>query len=159
MPWSLLSWILCFFLQAGLVGIVFYTLIQLYDFEEDLLNNSDCAKRCNRFVYVEAGLQVAVLIASLLSGHIIASAINIVGTALIAERMFRGKHRLDALELWKQLPAARRFTYMKLAAFCLAFVFTTFRMIEIVVHEVLSDHGRYLLKHILRDAMRDTVHY
>lgn len=50
MPWSLLAWILCFFLQAGLVGIVFYTLIQLYDFEEDLLNNSDCAKRCNRFV-------------------------------------------------------------------------------------------------------------
>lgn len=34
---------------------------------------------------------------------------------------------LDALELWKQLPTARKFTYMKLAAFSVAFVFTTFR--------------------------------
>jgi Cornichon protein len=50
MPWSLLSWLLCFVLQAGLVGIVFYVLIQLYDFEDDLLNNFDCAKRCNRLV-------------------------------------------------------------------------------------------------------------
>jgi hypothetical protein len=41
------------------VGIVFYVLIQLYDFEEDLINNNDCAKRCNRFVvriYVDVGL-------------------------------------------------------------------------------------------------------
>lgn len=172
MPWSLLAWIFCFFLQAGLVGIVFYTLIQLYDFEEDLLNNSDCARRCNRFVvrswqrplglcrayvsvcdtcersghdlpsqstpvisqslnfglqYIEAGLQVAVLLASILSGHFLAAAINLAGAALVAERVLRGKHMLDALELWKQLPTARRFTYMKLAAFSLAFVFTTFR--------------------------------
>jgi Cornichon protein len=45
-----LAWLLSFVLQSALVGIVFYTLIQLYDFEEDLLNNSDCAKRCNMWV-------------------------------------------------------------------------------------------------------------
>ena len=50
MPWAFLVWLLCFCLQAALVGIAFYTLIQLYDFEEDLLNNFDCAKRCNRLV-------------------------------------------------------------------------------------------------------------
>lgn len=77
--------------------------------------------------YVEAGLQAAVLLASMLSGHFIASALNVAGAALIAERSLRGKHLLDALELWKQLPTARRFTYMKLAAFSVAFVFTTFR--------------------------------
>ena len=70
---------------------------------------------------------MAVLLASVLSGHFIASVINIVGAAFVAERIFRGKHMLDALELWKQLPTARRFTYMKLASFSLAFVFTTFR--------------------------------
>lgn len=50
MPWAFLVWLLCFFLQAALVGTAFYTLIQLYDFEEDLINNFDCAKRCNRLV-------------------------------------------------------------------------------------------------------------
>lgn len=48
MPWTFLVWILCFCLQAALVGFAFYALIQLYDFEEDLLNNFDCAARCNR---------------------------------------------------------------------------------------------------------------
>lgn len=50
MPWAFLVWVLCFWLQAVLVGFAFYTLIQLYDFEEDLTNNFDCAKRCNRLV-------------------------------------------------------------------------------------------------------------
>ena len=50
MPWSLLSWLLCFFLNAALLGIAFYVLLQLYDFEDDLINNFDCAKRCNRLV-------------------------------------------------------------------------------------------------------------
>ena len=50
MPWAFLVWVLCFWLQAILVGFAFYTLIQLYDFEEDLTNNFDCAKRCNRLV-------------------------------------------------------------------------------------------------------------
>ena len=61
MPWAFLVWILCFCLQAALVGIAFYVLIQLYDFEEDLLNNFDCAKRINRLTvrFPAACVQVA----------------------------------------------------------------------------------------------------
>jgi hypothetical protein len=50
MPWTFLLWVICFCLQAALVGFEFFVLIQLFDFEEDLLNNFDCATRCNRLV-------------------------------------------------------------------------------------------------------------
>lgn len=207
MPWAFLVWVLCFWLQAVLVGFAFYTLIQLYDFEEDLTNNFDCAKRCNRLVvrrlaligpctaptdmpltivrgqrrrmpgssadsvgsnkrawYIvgvascastcirshfagplanasacckpetaqglqipELVIQCLVLLLSLSSGHIVAALLNFAGAALLVHRFVQGKHLLDSLELWKQLPQAKRTSYMKLAAFGGAFAFIMFR--------------------------------
>jgi hypothetical protein len=58
MPWSLLTWLLCFCLQAALVGMLFYIITQLSDFEMDYINTFDAAKNVNRWVVrVEARTQ------------------------------------------------------------------------------------------------------
>jgi Cornichon protein len=72
-------------------------------------------------------MQVAALLLSLASGHILASVLNIAGLALVAERHLKRKQLLDPLELWKQLPHARRRAYMKLIAYGVTFAFTMFR--------------------------------
>lgn len=75
----------------------------------------------------ELVIQCLVLLLSLSSGHVVAALLNIAGTALLVHRYVQGKHLLDSLELWKQLPQAKRTSYMKLAAFGVAFAFTMFR--------------------------------
>ena len=50
MPWTVLVWLLCFCLQSALVGVMFYQVTQLSDFEMDYQNNFDTAKNCNRWV-------------------------------------------------------------------------------------------------------------
>lgn len=75
----------------------------------------------------EIGIQLTILAISLVSGHMVASLLSAVGAGLLIHRHARGKHLLDPLELWKQLPQARQYTYFKMAAFSASFVFVTFR--------------------------------
>lgn len=158
MPWAFLVWILCFCLQAALVGIIFYTLIQLSDFEMDYINNFDAAKRCNRWVVPEACIQVTAFVLSLVSGHYVAAVLNVPGVILIANRFLKRKEYLEPLELWKQLPAAQRAFFWKLGAAGVTFTFTMFRLMEIIVHQVLSDHGRQVMKHVFKEAMGN-IHF
>lgn len=72
-------------------------------------------------------IQLSILAISLVSGHMVASLLSAVGTGLLVHRHALGKHLLDPLELWKQLPQARQYTYFKMGAFSAAFVFITFR--------------------------------
>lgn len=50
MPWSLLTWLLIFCFQAGLVGVAAYIITVLSDFEMDYINTFDAAKNVNRWV-------------------------------------------------------------------------------------------------------------
>lgn len=50
MPWQLLSWLLAFGAQSGLLGINLWKLVQLTDLESDYVNPYDASKNCNQLV-------------------------------------------------------------------------------------------------------------
>ncbi|KAL0049820.1 hypothetical protein WJX82_010520 [Trebouxia sp. C0006] len=49
---NLLVWLLAFLMQAGLLGIVMYSLISLSDLENDFVNPHDSSAALNKWVLV-----------------------------------------------------------------------------------------------------------
>lgn len=77
--------------------------------------------------FVEVGIQIAVVVLSLLSGHVTAAVLNGAALAFLMKKYTSGKIKLDSLELWKLLPQAKQYNYIKMGLFGAAFAFTMFR--------------------------------
>mmetsp|Transcript_22082 Transcript_22082/g.61296 ORF Transcript_22082/g.61296 Transcript_22082/m.61296 type:complete len:158 (-) Transcript_22082:335-808(-) len=152
MSWLFLIWLICFILQAGLLGMVMYTLICLSDLENDFINPHDSTTRVNRWVVPELVAQALLTCILMFTGKWFVGLFH-VGVFVFHIRCYvRQEQYADVTEIFKQLPEQKSRRIYKLGVYLGCFVVIIYRLVETAVTALLSPAGRRIAKQILTDA-------
>ncbi|KAL3144333.1 hypothetical protein ABBQ32_004093 [Trebouxia sp. C0010 RCD-2024] len=149
---NVLVWLLAFLAQAGLLGIVMYSLISLSDLENDFVNPHDASAALNKWVPVEYILNAALAAFLLVCGKWIAAAIHTCVSLWNLRTYLQRDHAVDVTEIFRQLPKQKMMRMIKLVIFLFAFVLIIYRLVESAVTRLLTEEGRDTAKQLLKDA-------
>ncbi|KAJ9524065.1 cornichon protein-domain-containing protein [Haematococcus lacustris] len=152
MVWSLLVWLLAFVLQAGLLGRCMYGLISLSDLEQDFLNPLDLSRKLNAFVWLEYSAQFVVAAILVGTAKWVAGGLHVAITAYMVHLYLKGHVYIDATDAFRQLKQQKFRRGLLFGAYCLSFVFLTYRLIETAIHTTLTPEGRETAKKLFKDA-------
>mmetsp|Transcript_41687 Transcript_41687/g.98906 ORF Transcript_41687/g.98906 Transcript_41687/m.98906 type:complete len:121 (-) Transcript_41687:616-978(-) len=108
MSWNFLVWLVCFILQAAILGILMYSLICLSDLENDFINPHDSTTRINRWVVPEYLVQALLSCLLLLSGKWFTGLVQLAVLGFHLRSYFRNEHFADVTEIFKQLPLQKK---------------------------------------------------
>ncbi|DBA90400.1 TPA: hypothetical protein ACH3X1_003674 [Trebouxia sp. C0004] len=124
---NLLVWLLAFLMQAGLLGIVMYSLISLSDLENDFVNPHDSSAALNKWVPVEYILNAVLAVFLLVTGKWIAASIHICISLYNLRIYLQREHIVDVTEIFRQLPKQKMMRMIKLVIFLFSFVLIIYR--------------------------------
>ncbi|KAL0040353.1 hypothetical protein WJX77_004267 [Trebouxia sp. C0004] len=117
---NLLVWLLAFLMQAGLLGIVMYSLISLSDLENDFVNPHDSSAALNKWVVS-----------------------TLACIALKARIYLQREHIVDVTEIFRQLPKQKMMRMIKLVIFLFSFVLIIYRTVETLIIFALDENNVY----------------
>ncbi|KAG2496227.1 hypothetical protein HYH03_005825 [Edaphochlamys debaryana] len=152
MSLDFLVWLFVFLLQAGMLGRTMYALISLSDLENDFINPYDLTQRLNRFVAFEYGGQVLITAALLLTGKWFLGLLQAAMLAFLLHSWHTRQHVVDATDVFRQLPMQKKRRLIMFGSFLGYFVIITYRLIESIIHGLLTDEGRANAKKLFQDA-------
>ncbi|CAL6430718.1 unnamed protein product [Bathycoccus prasinos] len=142
----ILGWLSLFvFLGAGL-GMNMYILVCLTDLQNDFMNPHDTANRINKIG--ETGSFVP------LSGgyyHVCDETIWILYS--------KKEIYVDVTEIFNVLDREKKIRGWKVVFFSVVFIITTYRLVEEVVHTMMTDSGRKIAAQVLRDAASSNLYH
>ncbi|GAX81687.1 hypothetical protein CEUSTIGMA_g9115.t1 [Chlamydomonas eustigma] len=152
MSFDFLTWAFVFVLQAALLGKGMFTLIHLTDLEQDHTNPFDCAVAVNKFVSLEFAVQVILTAVLFLSQKWFSAALHVAILAYLVSVYLKKQVYMDAVDAFKQLKHIKQWRFTVFALYCLSFVFVTYRMVESIIHTVLTPEGRLTAKKLFQEA-------
>ncbi|KXZ55330.1 hypothetical protein GPECTOR_3g462 [Gonium pectorale] len=142
-----------------MLGRTMYALISLSDLENDFINPYDLTTRLNRFVAVEYGAQFVLTAALLFTGKWFLGVAQLLLTAFLLHSWSVRQHVVDATDVFRQLPLQKKRRLIMFGAFLFCFVMVTYRLIESIIHGLLTDEGRETAKKLFQDAAASLHHY
>ncbi|XP_010277372.1 PREDICTED: protein cornichon homolog 4 [Nelumbo nucifera] len=135
MDWSLLSWLLSFFLLIALIGFIIYQLICLADLEFDYINPYDSARRINSVVFPEFGTQGALCTLFLISGHWFMFLLCLPYLYYNVRMYSRRQHLVDVTEIFNMLNWEKKQRLAKIVYLIVLVFLTIFWMIWSLLEE------------------------
>ncbi|XP_010263191.1 PREDICTED: protein cornichon homolog 4-like [Nelumbo nucifera] len=135
MDWSILSWLLSFFILIALIGIIIFQLMCLADLEFDYINPYDSARRINSVVLPEFGTLGALCFLFLISGHWFMFILCLPYLYYNARMYMRRQHLVDVTEIFNMLNWEKKQRLVKLVYLIVLVFFTIFWMIWSVLDE------------------------
>jgi len=120
-----------FFLDAGLVGIITYSLMCISDLENDYANPHDTAKRVNKVVVPEQVLHAIHLLYLIAGGRWGMVLLNTL-PAIWAIYCRAGSKTpyLDVTEIFNQLPQEKKSRLLKLGFYMVVMVLVLYRLVQ-----------------------------
>ena len=155
----LFLWILAFLVLGAVMGINLYALICLSDLQADLINPHDCAGRINKLVMPEIIAHAAAAGLMLLCGSWSMVLVNGPLIAWHVRQIGRNQHLADVTEIFNVLDREKKIRGWKVVFFSVVFIITTYRLVEEVVHTMMTDSGRKIAAQVLRDAASSNLYH
>ena len=155
----ILGWLSLFaFLGAGL-GMNMYILVCLTDLQNDFMNPHDTANRINKLVKPEVLFHLVVVV--------ITTAMRRFGLCfmhlpvlLYSLKLYSKKEiYVDVTEIFNVLDREKKIRGWKVVFFSIVFIITTYRLVEEVVHTMMTDSGRKIAAQVLRDAASSNLYH
>lgn len=135
-----------------MVGRTMFALISLSDLENDFINPYDLSSRLNRFVILEYVAQCVIVVTLLLSGKWFCGALHIGMLAYMVHSLVKRQHVVDATDVFKQLPAQKKKRFIMFGFFLATLVIVMYRLIESIIHGLLTPEGRATAKKLFKEA-------
>ncbi|GIL80862.1 hypothetical protein Vretimale_9431 [Volvox reticuliferus] len=145
-------WLFAFLMQAAMLGRTMHALISLSELENDIINPYDLTLRLNRFVVLEYACQALLTASLLLTGKWLIGLLQLAMLAFLLHNWSTRRHVVDATDVFRQLPVQKKRRLIMFGSFLLFFVIITYRLIESVIHGLLTDEGRANAKRLFQDA-------
>ncbi|GAB4818151.1 hypothetical protein N2152v2_005197 [Parachlorella kessleri] len=126
--------------------------MQLADLENDYLNPHDAAASINKLVMPEYAMQGAVTVLMLVSGNWV---LGVVHTCLLAfhlRQISYRRHLTDVTEIFREVKLRKKQALAKLVLYLGAFVWTIYRLVEVIIVGLITPKGRAAAKDVLRQA-------
>ncbi|EFJ44997.1 hypothetical protein VOLCADRAFT_76026 [Volvox carteri f. nagariensis] len=152
MSLEFIIWLFAFLLQAAMLGRTMFALISLSDLENDFINPYDLTLRLNRFVALEYVGQVLITASLLLTGKWFIGVLQLGMLGFLLHNWSTRRHVVDATDVFRQLPVQKKRRLIMFGSFLLYFIIITYRLIESVIHGLLTDEGRANAKRLFQDA-------
>lgn len=152
MYWDFLIWLLALIINSGLVGRATYGLICLTDLEQDFMNPYDLSNRLNRFVMAEYAGQFILTAVLVSGGKWFCAALHIGLTAYMITLFAKKQVYIDATDAFKQLKVQKFRRGIIFGCYCVSFVIVVFRLVETIVHQMLTEEGRETARQLFKDA-------
>ena len=155
----ILGWLSLFvFLGAGL-GMNMYILVCLTDLQNDFMNPHDTANRINKLVKPEVLFHLVVVV--------ITTAMRRFGLCLMhlpvllySLKLYSKKEiYVDVTEIFNVLDREKKIRGWKVVFFSIVFIITTYRLVEEVVHTMMTDSRRKIAAQVLRDAASSNLYH
>ncbi|XP_043700055.1 protein cornichon homolog 4-like [Telopea speciosissima] len=131
----ILSWLLSFFLEIALVGIIVYQLMCLADLEFDYINPYDSTRRINSVVFPEFFTQGILSFLFLVTGHWFMFLLCVPYLYYNVRMYMQRQHLVDITEIFNMLNWEKKQRLVKLA-YLVIFLFLT---IFWLIYSVLED--------------------
>jgi len=152
MTWDFLLYLLCFFLQAALLGVVMYGLICISDLENDFTNPHDASDTLNKWALPEFVVQSAMVGLLLVSGKWVTGGIHLCMSIFNWREFLRGDHRIDATDAFQKVPYQKKLRLGKLVFYLVSFVLLIYKLVETAVLHLISHHDRQAAHKIVQEA-------
>ncbi|KAJ4954069.1 hypothetical protein NE237_030901 [Protea cynaroides] len=131
----ILSWLLSFFLEIGLVCLIVYQLMCLADLEFDYINPYDSARRINSVIFPEFVTQGVLSFLFLVTGHWIMFLLCVPYLCYNVRMYMHRQYLVDVTEIFNMLNWEKKQRLVKLA-YLVIFLFLT---IFWLIYSVLED--------------------
>ena len=156
----LLCWLSLFFFLGAMLGMNMYILVCLTDLQNDFMNPHDTANRINKLVMPEVMFHVCLTVIQILMNRFGLVLLHL-PVLLFSLRLMYQKRELyiDVTEIFNVLQREKRRRGWKVGFFSVAFVIATYRLVEEVVHTMLTDNGRKIAAQVLRDAAHSNLYH
>uniref|UniRef100_A0A7S0WIB6 Uncharacterized protein n=1 Tax=Chlamydomonas leiostraca TaxID=1034604 RepID=A0A7S0WIB6_9CHLO len=152
MTWDFLLWLFVLIINSGLVGRTTYALICLTDLEQDFINPYDLSNRLNRFVIAEYAGQFIMTAALIAGGKWFCAALHIAVSAYMITLFVKKQVYIDATDAFKQLKGQKFRRGVIFGCYCFSFVMVVFRLVETIVHQMLTPEGRETARKLFKEA-------
>mmetsp|Transcript_2421 Transcript_2421/g.4870 ORF Transcript_2421/g.4870 Transcript_2421/m.4870 type:complete len:160 (+) Transcript_2421:341-820(+) len=149
---DLIFWVGLFLVEAGLLGMIMFTLICLMDLESDFINPHDATGRINKLLLPERLLQGVHTIVLLVRGEFLVSIPNLALAAFLVYQIVKRNALLDVTEIFTQLPWEKRVRLCKLAVHFVSLIYVIYRLVEAGVSVLMDHHGHTITKHIMNNV-------
>ncbi|KAK9808104.1 hypothetical protein WJX73_006585 [Symbiochloris irregularis] len=147
-----LVWLVCFFVQGALIGMVMYALILLSDLENDFMNPHDASAGINRWVVPEFVAQSSFAALLILRFEWIAFPLHTALALWNARQYLKKRHKTDVTEIFRQLPREKNMRIAKLAFYLISFIYCIFRVVDTAVNGLMSPEARHTAHQLFQDA-------
>jgi len=152
MTWDFLLFLLCFFLQAGLLGLVMYGLICISDLENDFINPHDASDTLNKWALPEYVVQSVMTGLLLAFGKWATGGVHLCMAIYNWREYLRGDHRVDATDVFQKVGYQKKLRLGKLVFYLVSFVLLIYKLVAAAVHHLVSHGDRQAAHKIIQDA-------
>ncbi|XP_044469009.1 protein cornichon homolog 1-like isoform X2 [Mangifera indica] len=137
--WSLLFWLLMFFMNFAFIVSSFYQLLCLLDLEGDHMNPFEASAHINFWVMKEFLLHGVFCILLLVTGHWLIFLVAVPLASYHALLYMKRQHLVDVTEVFRNLKGEKNLRLFKLGFYVVFFVIVVFNLaiatFEAVLHE------------------------
>ncbi|KAG9160692.1 hypothetical protein Leryth_017497 [Lithospermum erythrorhizon] len=130
---DLFAWLLAFFINISLIGIILYQLMCLADLESDFINPYDTASRINQVVLPEFFTQGILCVLHLICGHWIIFLVCLPNLYYNVQRYTERRHLMDVTEIFNQISWEKKARFWKLGYTVITIALSMVLMIASIV--------------------------
>lgn len=147
MSWDFLLYVFCFFLQAGLLGLVMHGLIVLSDLENDFTNPHDASDSLNGWAVPEFVIQSTMMGLLMICGKWLTGSYHLLMTIYNWREYIRRDHRVDATDVFQKIKFQKHIRMGKLIFYLLSFVLLIYKVVDSAIDAFSSPEELKLLGH------------
>ena len=154
-----LGWLALFVFLGADLGMNMYMLVCLTDLQNDFMNPHDTANRINKLVVPEVLFHAVVMLVLVMMRRWGLVLVN-VPMVLFSFRMYSRKEiYVDVTEIFNVLDREKKRRGWKVGFFSVVFLIATYRLVEEVVHTMMSDSSREMAAQLLKDAASSNLYH